>query len=68
MPENKNEPDISQPGSNFSQQSTMQNSDSDVNKININEQETEEWDVVVTDQRRPQFRSNENNRGRNFYS
>jgi hypothetical protein len=66
MPENNIEQHSQQQGSSFSQQSTMHNSDSDVNKLNITAQETEEWDVVVTDQRRPQFRSNENNRGRNF--
>ncbi|HUZ58308.1 MAG TPA: hypothetical protein VMU83_05955 [Hanamia sp.] len=48
------------------QQSTQQTSDPGQHKINIEAEEIEEWDVVVTDQRRPQFRYNENYGRRNY--
>ena len=47
------------------QQSTQQTSASDPDKINI-EDEIEEYDVVVTEQRRPQFRYSENYVRRNY--
>jgi len=66
MTENKND-QLSQQTSNDSiQQTTQQTSDSDPDKINIEVEEIEEWDVVVTDQRRPQFRYSENYGRRNY--
>ncbi|MDQ6843829.1 MAG: hypothetical protein M3Z92_05690 [Bacteroidota bacterium] len=66
MTENKNDQHSQQTSNNSDQQSTQHTSDSDPDKINIKTQEIEEWDVVMTDQRRPQFRSSENFRRRNY--
>jgi len=65
MTENKNDQHSQQTSNDSIQQSTQQTSDSDQDKINIEVEEIEEWDVVVTDQRRPQFRYNENYGRRN---
>ena len=57
----------SQQSDSKSRQQTSQNSSSSPrDKLNITVQDTEEREVKVTDQRRPQFRANENYRGRNF--
>jgi hypothetical protein len=68
MTGNKNDQHC-QPTSNDSiQQSTQQPSKVDQDKMNNKNkvEEIEEWDVVVTDQRRPQFRYNENFGRRNY--
>jgi len=65
MTENKNDQHSQLTSNDSIQQSTQQTSDSDQDKINIEVEEIEEWDVVVTDQRRPQFRYNENYGRRN---
>ena len=66
MAKNKNDQDSQQPAGSSVQQSIQHSSDSDLSEMNIKVQEIEEWDVVITDQRRPQFRSEENYRRRNF--
>ena len=66
MSENKNDQHSQQPAANFVQQSTQNTSDSDPDKISVKEQEIEEWDEVITDQRRPQFRCSENYGRRNY--
>ena len=60
MTGNKNEQQSQQTSSDSVQQSTHQPSNVNLDKMNIKVEEIEEWDVVVTDQRRPQFRYNEN--------
>ncbi|HEY5408398.1 MAG TPA: hypothetical protein VIJ92_14990 [Ginsengibacter sp.] len=65
MTETKNDQHSQLTSNDSIQQSTQQTSDSDPDKINIEVEEIEEWDVVVTDQRRPQFRYNENYGRRN---
>jgi hypothetical protein len=60
VPEIKNDQHIEQSSGNFGQQPTQLSSDSHLNEMDIKEQEIEEWDAVITDQRRPQFRSSEN--------
>jgi len=55
-----------QTSNNSIQQSTQQTSDSDPDKINIEVEEIQEWDVEVTDQRRPQFRYSENYGRKNY--
>ena len=65
MTENKNDQHSQLTSNDSIKQSTQQTSDSDQDKINIEVEEIEEWDVVVTDQRRPQFRYNENYGRRN---
>ena len=66
MTENKNDHPGQQTSNDSIQQSTQQISDSDQDKIKIEVEEIQEWDVVVTDQRRPQFRYNENYGRRNY--
>jgi hypothetical protein len=66
MPEIKNDQYSEQPPDNFGQQPTQLSSDSYLNEIDIKVQEIEEWDAVITDQRRPQFRSSENYGRRNY--
>jgi len=66
MTENKNDQHSQQTSNDSIQQSTQQTSDPDQDKIKIEVEEIEEWDVVVTDQRRPQFRYNENYGRRNY--
>ena len=66
MTENKNDQPSQQTSNDSIQQSTQQISDSDQDKIKIEVEEIQEWDVVVTDQRRPQFRYNENYGRRNY--
>ena len=74
MTENKNDQHSQQTSNNSIQQSTQHSSDPDLNKMDIKVEgemdikveETEEWDAVITDQRRPQFRCNENYGRRNF--
>ena len=55
MIENKNDQHSQQTSNNSVQQSTQHTSDSDLDKISIKVQEIEEWDAVITDQRRLQF-------------
>ena len=63
----KNNDYLSQQSDSKSRQQTSQNSSSSLNdKLNITVQDAEEWEVKVTDQRRPQFRANENYRRRNY--
>jgi len=66
MTENKNDQQSQQTSKNSVQQSTQPTSDSDLDKISIKVQEIEEWDVVIRDQRRPQFRCSENYGRRNY--
>ena len=66
MTENKIDQPSQQPCYNSGRQSTQHKADSPNDKITIQVQEIEEWDVVITDQRRPQFRADENYRRRNF--
>jgi len=67
MAEIKNDQYSQQPSGNPGRQSTQDTSDSNLDKISIKVQEIEEWDVVISNQRRPQFRSNENYGRRNFH-
>ncbi len=67
MPEIKNDQHSQQLPGNSDQQPIQHSSDPDLNKMDIKMQEIEEWDEVITDQRRPQFRSSENNGRRNFH-
>lgn len=60
MTENKNDQHCQQTGNDSILQSTQQPSNVNPDKMNIKVEEIEEWDVVVTDQRRPQFRHSEN--------
>lgn len=66
MTENKNDQHSLQAGNNSGEQSMQRNENSPRDKTTIQVQEIEEWDLVMPDQRRPQFRSNENYRRRNF--
>ena len=66
MAEIKNDQHCQQPAGNSGQQSIQHNSDSDHSEMNIKALEIEEWDVVITDQRRPQFRCSENYGRRNY--
>ncbi len=66
MTENKNDKHNLQPGYNSSTQSMQRNADSPNDKMVIQSQEVEEWDAVITDQRRPQFRATENYGRRNY--
>ena len=66
MTENKNDQHSQQAVNNSGRQSTQRNADLSRDKMTIQMQEIEEWDVVITDQRRPQFRADENYRRRNF--
>jgi len=65
MIENNNDYRSQQSDSKFRQQTSQNTSSSPDDKLNITVQE-DEWEVKVTDQRRPQFRANENYRRRNF--
>ncbi|HEY8689098.1 MAG TPA: hypothetical protein VIM07_07675 [Chitinophagaceae bacterium] len=65
MAENKNDQHPQQPADNSWQQSTQHPSDSDLDKSS-KVQEIEEGDVVIIDQRRPQFRYSENYGRRNY--
>jgi len=65
MTESKNDQHPRQPATNFVQQPTQPTYASDPDKISIQAQEIEEWDEVITDQRRPQFRCSENYGRRN---
>ena len=60
MTANKNEQQSQQTSNDSVQQSAQQPSKVNLDNSNIKMEEIEEWDVVVTDQRRPQFRYNEN--------
>lgn len=66
MPEYNNDQRPRQSADNSGQQSTQNTPDSELDKRNIKVEEIEEWDEVVTDQRRPQFRCNENYGRRNY--
>lgn len=66
MTENNNDYRSQQSDSKFRQQPSQNTSFSPDDKLNITVQEDEEEEVKVTDQRRPQFRANENYRRRNF--
>ena len=66
MPENKIDQHLQQTADISCQQSIQHTSDSDLDKRNIKVEEIEEWDVVATDQRRPQFGVNENYGRRNY--
>ena len=65
MIENNNDYRSQQSDSKSPQQTSQNNSSSPDDKLNITVQEDEQ-EVKVTDQRRPQFRANENYRRRNF--
>ena len=60
MIENNINQSIPQINSDCLQQSIPQISDSDPDKIKIEEADEEEYDLRVSDQRRPQFRYSEN--------
>lgn len=66
MTEIKNDQYSQQTVNDSGQQSKPNNADSRPDKMTIQAQEIEEWDVAITDQRRPQFRSSENYGRRNF--
>ena len=66
MTENKNDQRSQQTSDNYIQQSIQQTSDTDPDKINIEVEEIEEYDVILSDQRRPQFRFSENYGRRNY--
>jgi hypothetical protein len=66
MPENYNDLRSQQSGSKSPQQTAQNNSSSPRDKLSITIQDEEEWDIKITDQRRPQFRASENYRRRNF--
>ena len=66
MPEIKNDQKSQQPPGTSGRQTTQHSSDPGLNKMDIKLQETEEWDAVLTDERRPQFRYSENYGRRNF--
>ncbi len=66
MIENKNDQTGQQTSNDLVQQSTQHTSDSSPDKANIKIPEIEECDKVITDQRRPQFRSGENYGRRNY--
>lgn len=66
MTENKNDQHCQQTSNDSIQQPTQQPSNVNLDKMDIKVEEIEEWDVVVTDQRRPQFRYNENYGRRNY--
>lgn len=70
MPEHINDHHSQQPPGNSVQQPVQYSSDPDLNKANIlvpeTEERDEEGDLVITDQRRPQFRLSENYGRRNF--
>lgn len=68
MTENKNDQYCQQTSNDSIQQSTQQPSKVDQDKMNNKNkvEEIEEWDLVVTDQRRPQFRFSENFGRRNY--
>jgi hypothetical protein len=66
MMENKNDLRRQQSGNNSNQQSTWNSPPSLPDKPNIEAEDAEEWKVITTDQRRPQFRFTENNRRRIF--
>ncbi len=68
MNENKNDQHPKQPAYNSSQQSIQNSSDSNLNTPNIKKQEVEEIEelnVIITEQRKPQFRLSENYGRRN---
>jgi len=65
MKENKNDQLSQQASDIYLTQSTQPTSDSEPDKIKIEEEEIEEYDLV-TDQRRPQFRFSENYGRRNY--
>ncbi len=66
MTENNNDYRSQQSDSKSPQQTSQNDSSSPYEKLNITVEDAEEWDVKITDQRRPQFRANENYRRRNF--
>jgi len=66
MTENNNDYRSQQSDSKSLQQTSQNSSSSPDDKLNITVQDTEEWEVKVIDQRRPQFRASENYRRRNF--
>ncbi len=69
MTENKND-QPPEPAGSSCEQSIERSSDLDLSTANIKIQElqkSEELDIVITDQRRPQFRSSENYGRRNRY-
>lgn len=70
MTEHKNDQYSQQPPGNSVRLLVQHSPDPDLNNANIIVPETEEWDeevdVVITDQRRPQFRFSENYGRRNF--
>ena len=66
MPEIKNDQPSQQLPRNSNQQPTQHISEPDPNKMDIKVGEPDEWDAVITDQRRPQFRCSENYGRRNY--
>lgn len=66
MPENKIDQHPQQTADDSGHQSIQDTSDSDLDKEYIKVEEIEEWDVIATDQRRPQFGCNENYGRRNY--
>jgi len=66
MTQNNNDYRNQQSDSKPRQQTSQNSSSSPDSKLNITVQDTEEWEVKVIDQRRPQFRASENYRRRSF--
>ncbi|MEO8416259.1 MAG: hypothetical protein ABI472_21540 [Ginsengibacter sp.] len=66
MTENKIDQHSLQDRNNSIRQSTQRNADLRPDETIIEVQEIEEWDVIIPDQRRPQFRSDENYSRRNY--
>jgi hypothetical protein len=65
MPDNKRDQLAQQAGSDAAKHSAQINREAWQVKATIVMEEIEEWDVVSSDQRRPQFRSEENYGRRN---
>jgi hypothetical protein len=66
MTENNNDFRSQQSESKSRQQKSQNSSSSPDDKLNISVQDVEEYEIKITDQRRPQFRANENYRRGNF--
>ena len=65
MPDIKEDQPVDQHGTSSAPEATQRSESSGLVKTNIVSEEIEEWDVVSSDQRRPQFRSAENYGRRN---
>ena len=62
MTENNKDYRSQQSDNNLLQQPSQNTSSSQGDKLNITVEETEEWEVKIIEQRRPQFRASENYR------